>query len=90
MFSAPRRIIPAPMRETPSQYLQRVMDEADLSAHEVALRAREHGHDFTVEKVDAILEDNALITKLRPVVQSLAAGLGRPEAEVFQVFRKLR
>lgn len=78
---------PTPMpREIPQDYVNRIMAESDLTHRAVALRAQALGHKISAGYVHNIASgqiDNPSVQ----LVQALAAGLGRPEEEVFLIFR---
>lgn len=73
-------------RESPQDYVNRVMTESELTHRAVALRAQTLGHKISAGYVHNIASgqiDNPSVQ----LVQALSAGLGRPEEEVFLVFR---
>lgn len=73
-------------RESPQDYVNRIMAESGLTHRAVSLRAQALGHKISGGYVHNIASgqiDNPSIQ----LVQALAAGLGRPEEEVFLVFR---
>ena len=73
-------------RESPQDYVNRVMAEGGLSHRSVAERANALGHKLSAGYVHNIASgqvDNPSIA----LTKALAAGLGRPEDEVFAKFR---
>lgn len=73
-------------KEIPQVYVNRIMTESELTHRAVALRANALGHKISAGYVHNIASgqiDNPSVQ----LVQALAAGLGRPEDEVFLVFR---
>lgn len=73
-------------KEIPQDYVNRIMTESELTHRAVALRANTLGHKISAGYVHNIASgqiDNPSVQ----LVQALAAGLGRPEDEVFLVFR---
>lgn len=73
-------------KEIPQDYVNRIMSESDLTHRAVALRANALGHKISAGYVHNIASgqiDNPSVQ----LVQALAAGLGRPEDEVFLIFR---
>jgi len=73
-------------KEVPQDYVNRIMTESDLTHRAVAQRAQTLGHKISAGYVHNIASgqiDNPSVQ----LVQALAAGLGRPEEEVFLVFR---
>lgn len=77
---------PRMTKEIPQDYVNRIMTESDLTHRAVAQRANALGHKISAGYVHNIASgqiDNPSVQ----LVQALAAGLGRPEDEVFLVFR---
>lgn len=74
--------------ETPDRYVRRTLKESGVSFHEAAERARTRGHRLSVSYLSSLangMKSNPSVL----TVQALAAGLGRPETEIFEVFRIL-
>jgi hypothetical protein len=85
----PIRIIPAPMKntiETPQAYVNRVMRESGLSHVRVAERAQKLKHKLSAGYVHNLARGVADNPSVK-LIKAVAAGLGRPEEEVFLVFR---
>jgi len=74
------------LRETPQDYVNRVMKEAGLTHRDVAARAQALGHKLSAGYVHNIASGQVSNPSIH-LCQALAAGLGRPEDEVFLVFR---
>jgi transcriptional regulator with XRE-family HTH domain len=73
-------------QESPQDYINRVMQELGLSHRRVAERARKLGHKLSagyVHNIASGIVDNPSIR----LVQAIAAGLGKPEDELFAMFR---
>ena len=73
-------------RESPQDYVNRVMKESDLSHRQVAERANALGHKLSAGYVHNIASGQVSNPSIQ-LAQALAAGLGRPEDEVFAKFR---
>lgn len=73
-------------RETPQDYVNRILKESDLTHRQVAQRAKVLGHKLSAGYVHNIASGQVDNPSIR-LTQALAAGLGRPELEVFSVFR---
>lgn len=84
-MSIPAHINPAAVNKSPQSYIQRVMQEHNLSAAQVAQRASKCSHRLARATVQQMMmgrtENPGIYT-----VQALAVGLGRPEEEVFAAF----
>lgn len=75
-----------PNKESPPDYIKRIMDEAGIKHRHVGARARALGHVIS----DGYVHNLASGTVTNPsvgLIQALAAGLARPEEEVFLVYR---
>lgn len=73
-------------RESPQDYLNRVLKETGMSHVEVAERAQALGYKISagyVHNVSRGISGNPSIS----IMQAFAAGLGKPEDEVDAVFR---
>lgn len=73
-------------RETPQDYVNRILKETGMSHVEVAERAVALGYKISagyLHNVSRGISDNPSIQ----IMQAFAAGLGRPEDEVDAVFR---
>lgn len=73
-------------RETPQEYVNRVLKETGLSHVQVASRAQALGYKLSAGYVHNIARGTAENPSIL-LMQALAAGLGRPEDEVDAVFR---
>lgn len=73
-------------KESPQDYVNRVMKEGGLTHLKVAQRAQKLGYKMSHGYVHNIARGTADNPSVN-LVQALAAGLGRPEEEVFAVFR---
>lgn len=74
--------------ERPAEYVSRILKETPLTHCQVSEQAERLGHKLSPAYVHCVADG----TKTNPTVQliqALAAGLGRPEEEVFEVFRAL-
>lgn len=72
-------------RESPAEYLQRAMREYNLTVHDVSRRAQGLGHTVSDALIYKIITGAAYDFKVG-TIKALAAGLGRPETEVFEAF----
>lgn len=72
--------------ESPQDYVNRVMREGGLTHLKVAQRAQKLGYKMSHGYVHNIARGTADNPSVQ-LIQALAAGLGRPEDEVFTVFR---
>lgn len=72
--------------ESPQEYVNRVMQEAGMVHRTVAERAVALGHKLSAGYVHNIASGDVDNPSVK-LVQALAVGLGRPEDEVFLVFR---
>lgn len=72
--------------ESPQDYVNRILRETGLSHVKVSERARARGHKISAGYVNNICQGDADNPSIK-LVQALAHGLGRPEDEVFAVFR---
>jgi transcriptional regulator with XRE-family HTH domain len=81
-------IFPARMKnkETPQEYVNRVLAETGLSHVQVSARAQKLGYKLSAGYVHNIARGTADNPSIQ-LMQALAAGLGRPEDEVDAVFR---
>lgn len=77
---------PMPTRESPQEYVNRIMREAGLVHRAVAERAQALGYKLSGGYVHNIAS-GAINNPTVKLLQALAVGLGRPEDEVFLVFR---
>lgn len=73
-------------RETPQQYVNRVMSEEGLTHWQVAQRAQKLGHKISHGYIHNIARGTVDNPSIK-LIQALAAGLGKPEDEVIDVFR---
>jgi transcriptional regulator with XRE-family HTH domain len=73
-------------KQSPQDYVNKVMKEADLTHRDVAARAQALGHKLSAGYVHNIASGQVSNPSIQ-LTQALAAGLGRPEDEVFLVFR---
>ncbi len=85
-LTLPELDCPLVLRETPQDYVNRVMKEAGLTHRDVAKRAQALGHKLSAGYVHNIASGQVSNPSIQ-LTQALAAGLGRPEDEVFLVFR---
>lgn len=72
--------------ETPKDYFIRILDEKGLSHARVAERAQKLGHKLSTGYVHNFATGKAGNPSVQ-LIKALAAGIGRPEDEVFAVFR---
>lgn len=72
--------------ETPADYVRRVLEESGLSVRQAADRAKKQGRKISFTYLDEIVKGFATNPTVKSV-QAIAAALGRPEDEVFAVFR---
>ena len=73
-------------RESPQEYVNRVLDETGLTHGKVAQRAQKLGYKISHGYVHNIARGTVDNPSLQ-LIQALAAGLGKPEDEVIDVFR---
>lgn len=73
-------------RESPQEYVNRIMDQSGMTHGKVAMRAQKLGYKLSHGYVHNIARGTVDNPSLA-LIQALAAGLGRPEDEVIDVFR---
>lgn len=71
---------------SPQKYILRVIEEQGLSHVKISDRARRAGYSLSAGYINSLAQGHIDSPSVR-MVQALAVGLGRPEDEVFEVFR---
>lgn len=72
-------------KESPSEYIQRIMREEGLTMRQVSERAREQGLKISDVAIKHIIEGETRNPGVE-TLKALAAGLGKPNLEIAAAF----